>query len=480
MPPDVIDAVCMTTGGEEMNTTALPPGAITVSDVIDGQVGFTVSQLWADDAGIAIQTGMDACIVNGNVTLGDTEDLIATCREGYAGVTIVVYLDEDFDPDECDACDVTDISELGGDSAFCAYRVEIPCDTVEVECGEPSAAPSGSYYPSSVPTDTPTESLPPTDSPTESPTEPPTNFPTDSPTESPTVSPTEPPTDFPTVDPTESPTVSPTEPPTDFPSEYPTTGEPTGSPTESCPEGEAVLISNEGLTMYPELPIKINMQNETHVAFEVQNTFGQIVSSVFTQYHSGSFGETECLEEENVEDQVPIEFVAQCMRHTKISIVNVWITDCSSNSTSFLEDGDDAEIPECCHGGDECKTVQYTFKLPCVDPCPPEDGGEAATEAPEDRRRLVADKIRERKAQEGSTSEFEELTGVAAENDREDHFCVIEDYPCGPHHDKVHVCHYSARDGYKTFCVPEADSDALRFYPKDYCGPCVGGYATSA
>ena len=38
----------------------------------------------------------------------------------------------------------------------------------------------------------------------------------------------------------------------------------------------------------------------------------------------------------------------------------------------------------------------------------------------------------------------------------------------------VYVCHYSVRDGYKTFCVPEADSDALRFYPKDYCGQCVG------
>ena len=59
-------------------------------------------------------------------------------------------------------------------------------------------------------------------------------------------------------------------------------------------------------------------------------------------------------------------------------------------------------------------------------------------------------------------------------NENEEHFCVVDDYPCGaPNYDKVHVCHYSARDGYKTFCVPEPDSDALRFYPKDYCGPCV-------
>ena len=57
------------------------------------------------------------------------------------------------------------------------------------------------------------------------------------------------------------------------------------------------------------------------------------------------------------------------------------------------------------------------------------------------------------------------------------HFCVSEDYPCGEDGSRVNVCHYSARDGYKTFCVPEADSDVLAFYKKDYCGPCVRGFA---
>jgi hypothetical protein len=44
----------------------------------------------------------------------------------------------------------------------------------------------------------------------------------------------------------------------------------------------------------------------------------------------------------------------------------------------------------------------------------------------------------------------------------------------------VHVCHYSARLGYQTFCIPEADSEVLRFYKNDYCGPCVGGYGTAS
>lgn len=229
--------------------------------------------------------------------------------------------------------------------------------------------------------------------------------------------------------------------------------------------------------MYPEIPIEITHQNTTHVGFTVKNTFTRTISSVFTQYHSGSFGETECLSEDNVETVVDTDFMAKCMKNTKISIVNVWITDCEVTNT-FLDVGDNAEIPECCHPGEECKTVQYTFKLPCVNPCP-EDGAEVAEEAPpSNSRRNLHQIIRERKAQEGSIKEFEEEVGHAESNESDDHFCVVEDYPCGVHNDKVHVCHYSARDGYKTFCVPEADSDALRFYPKDYCGPCVGGYAS--
>lgn len=55
-------------------------------------------------------------------------------------------------------------------------------------------------------------------------------------------------------------------------------------------------------------------------------------------------------------------------------------------------------------------------------------------------------------------------------------YCVSEDFPCeGDEANMVYVCHYSSRKGYQTFCVPEADSDILRFYSHDYCGPCEGG-----
>jgi hypothetical protein len=54
-------------------------------------------------------------------------------------------------------------------------------------------------------------------------------------------------------------------------------------------------------------------------------------------------------------------------------------------------------------------------------------------------------------------------------------YCSAEDFPCeGAGY--VHICHYDARRGYRTFCLPEADSEVLRFYKSDYCGPCIGGY----
>jgi hypothetical protein len=66
---------------------------------------------------------------------------------------------------------------------------------------------------------------------------------------------------------------------------------------------------------------------------------------------------------------------------------------------------------------------------------------------------------------------------LAMDGEDESYYCLAEDFPCDGGADFVHVCHYSARLGYRTFCIPEADSEVLRFYANDYCGPCVGGFA---
>jgi hypothetical protein len=87
----------------------------------------------------------------------------------------------------------------------------------------------------------------------------------------------------------------------------------------------------------------------------------------------------------------------------------------------------------------------------------------------------AADICNERRMNEES---FQHGTVDEPSEDMEDvPYCVSEDFPCdGEEENMVYVCHYSTRQGYQTFCVPETDSDILRFYPHDYCGPCEGGY----
>jgi hypothetical protein len=54
-------------------------------------------------------------------------------------------------------------------------------------------------------------------------------------------------------------------------------------------------------------------------------------------------------------------------------------------------------------------------------------------------------------------------------------YCVHEDFPCkGEDGHMVHVCYYSSQFGYQTFCIPEIDSDVLRFNKNHHCGPCNG------
>jgi hypothetical protein len=42
-------------------------------------------------------------------------------------------------------------------------------------------------------------------------------------------------------------------------------------------------------------------------------------------------------------------------------------------------------------------------------------------------------------------------------------YCTSDDFPCEDG-SKTMFCHYSTRRGYQTFCIPEADSEILRFY----------------
>jgi hypothetical protein len=72
-----------------------------------------------------------------------------------------------------------------------------------------------------------------------------------------------------------------------------------------------------------------------------------------------------------------------------------------------------------------------------------------------------------------TTAATESVVGQLEENDGP--HCSADDFPCNGGA-KAYICHYSVFKGYSTYCVSEEDTDVIRFYPNDYCGPCIGGY----
>merc|ERR1712003_426573 len=240
-PPKVVEAVCYA-GGSMSETIGLPSDAIIINGQNGADVDFTVSQQWMEQVGIAIKhTSVDSgssCNVYGNVNLGDSFNFQSQCVLGVTGLTVVVYTG-DFDEDECEACEVDDLSSMG--EQFCAYSIEIACEPMSVECGEPSAAPSGSFYPSSVPSESPTKSA----------------YPSSTPSSDPSASPTTSPSEIPSSEPSTAPSSAPSQEPT------------------RCPRTQPILIDTIGSTPFPDgaPPIQITFQNTTHVSFKVKNTW---------------------------------------------------------------------------------------------------------------------------------------------------------------------------------------------------------------
>merc|ERR1719393_1056932 len=119
----------------------------------------------------------------------------------------MVFKEEEFSKEECEACNYDDLEEL--EETFCAYSVEIPCESIPctTESPESTEEPTVNESPTAFPTFAPTiesssdptkiiDPVPPTAEPTSNPTESPTTAPTAAPTSNPTESPSASPTLF--------------------------------------------------------------------------------------------------------------------------------------------------------------------------------------------------------------------------------------------------------------------------------------------
>ena len=150
------------------------------------------------------------------------------------------------------------------------------------------------------------------------------------------------------------------------------------------------------------------------------------------------------------------------MTKVPITVINIF-----AYGAPFAVGSDSAEVPECCHPPDAIDTgvVQYTFKLHCESLCPdPTTGGTRKLASAITTPATPTVEVMKKKAHQNKVKEGE-------------HFCSKANHPCGENGDMVNVCHYSAKTGYESFCVPEVDSDVVGYYPKDYCGKCEGGYS---
>merc|ERR1712106_1190931 len=104
---------------EMIEIIPLPDDAIIINGQYDINVDFTVSQLWQDAEALAIKyTNIEldsSCYVEGDdVSIEAKFNFKSKCVNSMTDTTIVVYYDSDFDVDDCEACNVEDISNLGG------------------------------------------------------------------------------------------------------------------------------------------------------------------------------------------------------------------------------------------------------------------------------------------------------------------------------------------------------------------------------
>ena len=73
-------------------------------------------QQWMDEVGLALKYDSEelesSCDVVGDVTFGNSFDFKSECVNGVTSATIIVYMEDNFDPDECKACDVDDLMDM--------------------------------------------------------------------------------------------------------------------------------------------------------------------------------------------------------------------------------------------------------------------------------------------------------------------------------------------------------------------------------
>lgn len=235
------------------------------------------------------------------------------------------------------------------------------------------------------------------------------------------------------------------------PTEAPVTSsiEPTASEGAECHDGILVVLQDTGgdqTCEYSSEPLRIEElldSGSNEIRFSFTNNWGVALDSIDLFYDRGDgFGQQcQSLNGLGAGEMYPNTLAAACNEETQTADIEVYISAEGITFESSLRKCGDTDVNSC----------SYIYRLPC-----------STDVSCDDVRRLQSEEVKI-------------IESEASDESEETPYCVHKDYPCeGDEENMVYVCHYSSQAGYQTFCIPEMDSDILRFNKNHHCGPCDG------
>jgi len=222
----------------------------------------------------------------------------------------------------------------------------------------------------------------------------------------------------------------------------------------------------DSMCEYSSHPFTIEELDESgsnEVRFSFTNNWTGAMTNIELFYDRGDGSGQQCqsLNSLSTGAMYPNTLAAACDPTTQTADIEVYVSNGSISYSSPRRQCGDLG-PGCC---------SYVYKIPC------------SADIMCDGVRRLEDNIGDTLDIDGNdnieqgfmTEEMRAAAEPSVDSEEDDPYCIHEDYPCkGDEENMVYVCHYSKQAGYQTFCVPEMDSDILRFDKNHHCGPCDG------
>ena len=231
-----------------------------------------------------------------------------------------------------------------------------------------------------------------------------------------------------------------------------------------CYDGITTTQKNTGgdpMCEYSSQPFTIeelDNSGSNELRFSFQNNWPAAIADIELFYDMGDGFGPQCLSLNSLAYGAiyPNTLAAACDPVTRTAEIEVFVSNTSiSNSSARSQCGNS--------GAGLCS---YVYKIPC-----------SADILCDPSRRLDTHDINSKAGTEQGFIHTEmrvpAIESRKSEFDENKPYCLHQHFPCdGDEESMVHVCYYSSESGYQTLCIPEIDSDILRFNKNHHCGSC--------